>query len=62
MLATTSFFVKTCFPKSFITFDLRTLTENVREVTFRLRGIIAYFFDNEEGIGNESSVTASLKR
>jgi len=61
MLTTTPFFVKTCFPKSFITFDLRTLTDALPGVTFRLKGIITYFFDNEEGTGAEGSVTVSLK-
>ena len=52
MLTTTPFFVKTCFPKSFITFDLRTLTETALEVISRLEGIITCFFDNEERRGN----------
>ena len=61
MLTTTPFFVKACFPKSFIIINLRALTEDAQEVTFKVRGLIGHFFDNEEGIGTESSVTVSLK-
>ena len=62
MLTTTTFFVKSCFHKSFITFDLRTLTEALAKGIFRLKGIITYFFDNEEGTGAGGSVTVSLKK
>ena len=48
MLTTTPFFVKTCFPKSFIIIDLRALTEELRKVIFKVKGLISYFFDNEE--------------
>lgn len=61
MLATTPFFVKTCFHKSFIIFDLRALTEAVREVIFRLKGMMSCFFDNEEGTGTEGSCRFSQK-
>jgi hypothetical protein len=61
MLTTTAFFVKNCFPKSFIIINLRTLTEAVQEVILILKGMMSYFFDNEEGTGTEGSVTVTLK-
>ena len=57
MLATTHFFVKTCFPKSFIVLKLRALTEVAQEVSFRV-GIVVNFFDNEERRRNKTGSAA----
>jgi hypothetical protein len=53
MLTTSSFFVKTCFHKSFIIINLRALTEGLREAIFRLRGLTISFFDNRESSGEK---------
>ena len=61
MLTTPHFFVKACFHKSFISYDLHTLTEGALEAIFKSKGIITYFFDNEERRRKKNSVTVSLK-
>jgi len=62
MLTTTPFFVKTCFPKLFITLKLRALTEAVHEVSLESKGIIANFFDMRNGEGANEVRNRSFKK